>query len=173
MKHTTKEAIAGLMMGAVFGGMIILGTLEPVPVEVAPAQTGYQSEAAVHSRSSQPTIEERTSSGSGVICKITAYCSCDSCCGEWAYNRPDGAVYGASGVELVPGYSVAADTDIYPFGTILHINGKDYRVDDIGTAVKGNVIDIYMSSHQEAVDYAVAYETVDVIFTTKKITISK
>lgn len=166
MKRKTKEAIAGLMMGAVAGGMIILGTLEPVPVEVAPAQTGCKAESATDSRSSQPTIEEWT--GSGVICKITAYCSCDSCCGEWAYNRPDGVVYGASGEELVPGYSVAADTDIYPFGTILHINGKDYRVDDAGTAVKGNVIDIYMSSHQEAADHAAQYDAVDVIFTTKK-----
>lgn len=166
MKHKTKEAIAGLMMGAVVGGMLILGILEPVQVEVAPAQTqGYKAEPATYSRSNQPTIE-RTSSG--VICKITAYCSCDICCGEWAYNRPDGVVYGASGVELVPGYSVAADISLYPFGTILHINGKDYRVDDTGSAVKGNVIDVYVTSHQEAVDYAVAYETVDVIFTTKK-----
>lgn len=166
MKHKTKEAIAGLMMGTVVGGILILGTLESVPVEVAPAQTGYKVEAATYSRSNQPTIEEQTSSG--VICKITAYCSCDICCGEWAYKRPEGIVYGASGVELVPGYSVAADISRYPFGTILHINGKDYRVDDTGSAVEGNVIDVYVSSHQEAVGYAVSYEPVDVIFTTKK-----
>ena len=47
---------------------------------------------------------------------ITAYCSCPICCGSWADNRPNGIVYGAHGVELEQGVSVAAPL---PNGTVI------------------------------------------------------
>ena len=85
----------------------------------------------------------------------TAYCTCPICCGKWSYlNDPDRPV-GARGVELVPDYSIAVDPDIIPLGSTVYINGKEYRADDTGSAIKGNRIDIYKGTHKEAVDYAV------------------
>lgn len=89
------------------------------------------------------------------IFKLTAYCSCKKCCGIWAENRPNGVVYGASGEELVAGYSIAVDPDVIPYGTEVVINGHTYRADDCGGAVKGKCIDVYFESHNEAKEFGV------------------
>lgn len=87
--------------------------------------------------------------------RITAFCPCSVCCGKWANNRPNGIVYGASGEELVPYYSIAVDTDIIPYGKSVFIDGIEYVAHDCGGAVKGNRIDIYMDSHEAAVEFGV------------------
>lgn len=88
--------------------------------------------------------------------KVTAYCSCEKCCGVWAINRPEGKVYGAAGKELVAGYSVAVDRDLYEFGTkFVDKDGNEYEAADVGGAVKGNHLDLYMNDHQEALNWGV------------------
>ena len=54
--------------------------------------------------------------------RITAYCSCEICCGKWAENRPDGIVYGASGEELVAGVSVLPR---YPLELLWKLKGLE------------------------------------------------
>ena len=76
--------------------------------------------------------------------KLTAYCSCEKCCGSWAFDRPDGVVYGASGNELKSGYSIAVDPSVIPYGTEVVINGVTCRADDCGGAIKGNRIDVLL-----------------------------
>lgn len=87
--------------------------------------------------------------------KITAYCSCCKCCGEWANNRPNGVVIGSTGEELTPNYSIAVDPKVIPYGSIVEINGKEYKAQDCGGAIKENRIDIYMNSHKEALEWGV------------------
>lgn len=87
--------------------------------------------------------------------KLTAYCACEVCCGYWATVRPldgDGnpIVYTADGSVARQGVTVAADTDILPFGTVLLIDGIEYTVQDRGSGVKGKHIDVYFDSHEEA-----------------------
>lgn len=88
--------------------------------------------------------------------KITVYCACSICCGKYAANRPVDAngnviVKGAAGRVLVPQYSIAVDPTVIPLGKTVTFNGKTYRADDTGGAVKGNVIDIYSGTdHAEA-----------------------
>ena len=90
-------------------------------------------------------------------CRITAYCPCEICCGEWAENRPTDAegnpiVYGASGNVLTPGVSVACSL---PYGTEIQIDGLPgtYIVEDrtaewIQDKYNGMTVDIYMDSHE-------------------------
>ena len=60
--------------------------------------------------------------------RVTAYCSCEKCCGEWAMNRPNGIVYGAAGVELKAGVSCASPL---PLGTVVEVEGLgEYIVQD-------------------------------------------
>lgn len=92
--------------------------------------------------------------------KVTAYCSCKSCCGSWATNRPNGIVYGASGNVLIPNYSIAVDPDVIPYGTVVYIDGLPYVAHDCGGSIKGNSIDLYMSSHEEALNWGVQYKDV-------------
>lgn len=89
--------------------------------------------------------------------KVTAYCSCEKCCGRWSQNRPNGIVYGASGEVLIPHVSIATDTSVIPYGTTVIINGNEYVSHDCGGAIKDNRIDIYMSSHEEALEWGVQY----------------
>lgn len=92
--------------------------------------------------------------------KITVYCACSKCCGKYAENRPidskgNTIVCGAAGRKLIPYYSIAVDPSVIPLGTKVIIDGKEYRADDTGGKVKGNVIDIYSGTdHEKALEYA-------------------
>lgn len=92
--------------------------------------------------------------------KLTAYCSCELCCGKWAYNRPNGVVYGAIGEELKEGYSIAVDPTVIAYRTEVIINGHIYKAQDCGGAIKGNRIDVYMSDHNKALKFGVQYAEV-------------
>ena len=90
--------------------------------------------------------------------RITAYCSCEKCCGEWAKNRIDGIVKGAAGVELTPGISVACSL---PFGTKLYIEGygevvvQDRIAEWVNEKYDDKVIDVYFNNHSEALEFGV------------------
>lgn len=89
---------------------------------------------------------------------VTAYCSCEKCCGEWANKRPldengNPIVYGASGEQLIADYSIAVDLDLIPYGETIYINDMPYVAHDKGSAIQGKKIDIYMSSHQKALEW--------------------
>lgn len=97
--------------------------------------------------------------------KLTAYCSCETCCNKWALNRPvdengKDIVYGAIGERLKEGYSIAVDPTVIPYGTEVMINGHTYKAQDCGGAIKGNRIDIYFESHQAALNFGVRYAEV-------------
>lgn len=94
--------------------------------------------------------------------KITAYCSCKKCCGAWAENRPNGVVYTASGEKAEAGKTIAVDTSVIPFGTEVKIGDVIYTAQDTGSAVKGNVIDVYYDSHEEALNHGAKYQEVEV-----------
>ena len=61
--------------------------------------------------------------------KITHYCSCQVCCGEWAENRPvdengQEIVYTASGARAEAGRTIAVDPEVIPLGSAVIINGQ-------------------------------------------------
>ena len=97
--------------------------------------------------------------------KLTAYCSCEKCCGIWSINRPideygNEIVYGSIGEVLRAGYSIATDPDVIPYNSKVMINGQIYEVQDCGGAIKQNRIDVYYSSHQDAVNFGIQYAEV-------------
>ncbi|MDD4026355.1 MAG: 3D domain-containing protein, partial [Kiritimatiellae bacterium] len=47
--------------------------------------------------------------------------------------------------------TIAADTAVLPFGTIIYVPGYGYgRVEDRGGAIKGNKLDLWFPSHDAA-----------------------
>ena len=97
--------------------------------------------------------------------KLTAYCSCSKCCGKWASNRPvdengKEIVYGSIGERLTEGYSIAVDPNVIPYRTEVVINGHTYKAQDCGGAIKGNRIDVYFESHDEALEFGIQYAEV-------------
>lgn len=110
-------------------------------------------------------ITESIESEEWVDFVATAYCPCEKCCGVWATKRElddngNPIVYGATGIILKQGVSVAADKT-YPMGTSLEIEGMGtYIVHDRGGAIKGNRLDIYFDNHTDALEFGV--QTVNV-----------
>ena len=92
--------------------------------------------------------------------KVTAYCSCPKCCGIWSKDHPsrqgtDYEQHTTSGTIPVAGRTVAVDPDIIPLGSKILIDGHEYIAEDTGSGVKGNHIDIYFDSHEEALEWGV------------------
>lgn len=101
------------------------------------------------------TSETKTTTAKSGVYKVTAYCSCSKCCGKRTGRT-------ASGTKATAGRTVAASSK-FSFGTKLKINGKTYVVEDRGGAVKGNKIDVYMSSHSAALRWGVRYLPVEIV----------
>ncbi len=95
--------------------------------------------------------------------KATAYCLCKKCCGKSPSNPGYGVT--ASGLKIVPGTGmkvVASDPSVIPLGTKVYIEGlygaSDYGyavVADTGSAIKNLKIDLYMDTHQMALNWGV------------------
>lgn len=107
----------------------------------------------------------------------TGYCPCGKCCGwerNWFFrpvysygpNKGKPKIIGqtASGTQARRG-TIAADTRIYPFGTIMYIEGYGYgKVEDRGGAIKGQSIDLFFGSHQKALEWGRQKKKVKVWF---------
>ena len=79
--------------------------------------------------------------------EITAYCG-GTCCSS-------GTGITASGNVAEEGKTIGVDPDIIPLGSkvkIVFADGTEhvYRADDTGSAINGNIIDLYMESHEDA-----------------------
>ena len=79
--------------------------------------------------------------------EITAYCG-GTCCSS-------GTGITASGNVAEEGKTIGVDPDIIPLGSKVKIIFEDgtehvYRADDTGSAINGNIIDLYMESHEDA-----------------------
>lgn len=89
---------------------------------------------------------------------LTAYCPCVRCCGVWSeqHQSKKGTGYiqkTASGTIPTAGKTIATDTNTIPFGTTVIINGHEYVAEDKGGAIKGNRIDVFFDSHEEALAF--------------------
>lgn len=127
--------------------MLIKG--EPVTVEMAPITIEEDIPEIVE----EPTINVKDL---GEF-KVTAYCPCSKCCGEWA----DGLTY--TETIATEGRTIAVDPDVIPLGSIVEINGNEYIAEDIGGAIKDNRIDLFFASHDDALEWGVQYHNIFLI----------
>ena len=97
-------------------------------------------------KSEMDGIESNLPTFAGVF-STTAYCKCEKCCGVWTDSPTK------SGTIPQEGRTIAVDPDVIPLGTQVIIDGQIYTAEDTGSAVKGNVIDIYFDNHEETEEY--------------------
>ena len=80
---------------------------------------------------------------------VTAYCPCTHCCGP----KAQGITASGRPVSANGGKFVAADRDL-PFGTLLVIpgynNDRPTEVLDRGGAIRGDRLDVFFPTHEEA-----------------------
>lgn len=91
--------------------------------------------------------------------RLTAYCSCEICCGYWATVRPvdeygNQIVYTSTGARAVQGITVAVDPEWIPHGSYVYVQDPftgawlEYRATD--TSPETNHVDIYFEDHAAA-----------------------
>ncbi len=89
----------------------------------------------------------------------TAYCPCVKCCGIWSEDHPsrgeDYVQKTRAGTIPEEGRTIAADWDVLPKGSEVVINGHPYIVEDTGSTVKGNHVDIFFESHEAACEFGI------------------
>lgn len=82
--------------------------------------------------------------------KITAYgADCVGCTGITK-----------SGTLPQEGRTIAVDPTVIPLGSEVYFDGEIYIAEDIGGAIKGNIIDLFYGTEQASIDYGVQYHTV-------------
>lgn len=74
--------------------------------------------------------------------RTTGYCNCPIC------SPGHNLTY--SGTVPKANHTISADINVLPIGSKVLINGTIYTVEDIGSSVTGNKIDIYYDSHSAA-----------------------
>lgn len=91
--------------------------------------------------------------------RVTAYCCCKKCCGK-DKTHPAYKIT-ASGYKIKQGDCLVAAPKSYGFHTRLIIpgynNGQPVEVLDRGGAIKGNRLDVYFDTHEEALIWGVRY----------------
>ena len=117
----------------------------------------------VPSLSKDDSKVEETLEGKTYLVEATAYCPCFSCCGK--HEGDDGYGITASGYNVFSCEKniIAADTDVLSFGTEVKLYrtlpfGDEefigtYTVEDQGGGIKGERIDIFYFSHEEALNF--------------------
>ena len=166
-----RKIIVGLLLILILSGcsreeVLLVTPHNPrsVPIEIIPVRhfTPKVIETTEEVIEEEPTVETPFET---ITFRVTAYCSCELCCGKWAKNRPvdengEPIVYGASGEELIAGVSCASPLD---FGTVIELEGlgvltvhdrfADWVVEKHGTYI----IDVYMTDHKAAKAWGVQY----------------
>lgn len=96
-----------------------------------------------------------------ITMRVTAYCPCEVCCGDWS----DG--YTASGHKIMQGDRFIAADKRYPFGTEIIIpgyNNNEYvKVLDRGRVIVGDRLDVFFNTHDEALRWGVQYIDVKIL----------
>lgn len=139
-------AVLGLSVCA--GALLGAGTAYSITEPVQPANATFRPVVVQTSvEAEEPQEPELVSIGTFTA---YAYCPCETCCGQWSGGPT------ASGVMPEEGRTVAADWDVLPAGTEIYIEGVGWRtVEDTGSGINGNKLDLYMDSHQDAMEWGV------------------
>lgn len=90
-------------------------------------------------------------------CRITYYCPCVQCYGQWA----DGIT--ATGEPFRPWETLAVDPEVIPLGSrvcLLWEDGRELWCRAVDTGVTGNHVDLGVRSHEEALALGVGTATV-------------
>lgn len=144
MKKSTKYLIARLCIMAL---CIVLGfgigwiSKKTEVVEVKMEQPIVRVNQPIEEKEVEPTPIYKE-----MQIVATAYCPCAKCCG-----KTDGIT--ATGVKAKANRTVAADPNILPYGTEILCGMGEFVVEDCGGAIKGNRVDFFFDTHEEALKF--------------------
>lgn len=115
--------------------------------------TGEVSDSKTTSTPSVESTSEGGTKGASLgMFTTTGYCNCNKCSGGHNLTY--------SGTVPKARHTVSADLSVFPIGTKLMIGDVIYTVEDMGSGVNGNWIDIYYDDHDSAVAHGMKTEEV-------------
>ncbi len=157
LKWSTRTTITVLTVSILaVWTVIVCVTIDPASAKVITLSSTAVADAPVFD-SGATTMEEWET----VRMRVTAYCPCEYCCGDWA----DGVT--ANGHVIKQGDRFVAADRRYSFGTKLLIPGYNstlvVKVFDRGGAIKNNRLDVFFNTHQEALNWGVQHLDVKVL----------
>lgn len=112
--------------------------------------------------STESTIPIPAEDGWHITLKAYAYCPCIKCCGK------DNGIT-ATGTKATPNRTIAVDKSVIPYGSRVVIGGNVYIAEDCGGGIKGNTIDVFHASHEEALQWGIKYVDA-VVYPAKEVT---
>jgi 3D (Asp-Asp-Asp) domain-containing protein len=126
-----------------------------------PSLSEIQTKTYASAAEGKPAVESANyTEWQTVRMRVTAYCPCAKCCGEYS----DGIT--ACGHKIQAGDTFAAADKRYPFGTEMIIagynHGEPIKVLDRGGAIRGNRLDVFFHTHKEALQWGVRHLDVKV-----------
>lgn len=165
MKNLERLALVGALAAAVF----VEGSLNAWVKDLAQQRDIYQSRSANWERDAlnwqteakeaeaqvadlKAALEAAQAGPAGLEAAYLGEFNCTAYCSE-QYEHICGTGDGitASGAPVQAGVTVAADPDVLPLGSAVYIEGVGLRyVQDTGSAVKGNALDVAVDTHSEA-----------------------
>lgn len=155
-KKKDEDILGGIMLAVLIffnlGGWLLMMLISDIIEAFQSGQVTYKHSEREQVEGSAAYCEEMEFYGEPIQIVTTAYCSCEKCCG-WS----TGITY--SGTQATAGRTVGANLSQFPLGTVLVIDGHEYIVEDTGAGVGKNHVDIYMTSHEDALEYGKRYVT--------------
>lgn len=154
-----------LLVAVTIGLLCMPVSAETVPEVVTVIKTVEKPVIAVREIEVVKEVPSETIIEDDGIYTITAYCSCEKCCGKW-YQGEGVEVIGSGGVALHEGEHCASPL---PNGTKIIIEGVGLReVQDtpakwISEKYSGKIIDLYFSDHETALKFGKKKANVKII----------
>lgn len=128
---------------------------QPAIIQAAAQDQPESHAAAVSGHASRVSVKPVAAPGHSHIVRmlVTAYCPCRKCCGAYS----DGMTASGRRIDAASMKFVAADTSRLPFGSSLivpgYADGKAVEVLDRGSSIRGDRLDVFFASHDEALQW--------------------
>lgn len=144
MKKSTKYLIARFVIMALC--MVIGFGLGWISKETEVVEVNIERPIVRVNQLTEEKETEPTPTYTAMEIVATAYCPCVKCCG-----KSDGIT--ATGVKAKANRTVAADPNILPYGTEILCSLGEFVVEDCGGSIKGNRVDFFFDTHEEALKF--------------------
>lgn len=126
---------------------------EPAPGPIAQTVSHHCVNEPAEARPEDSVVLPITVTGRAHVI-ATAYDNCPICTGKTEDDPAFGIT--SSGIPATPERTIAVDPEVIPIGTWVYIEGLGvYRAEDTGGAIKGNRIDVFMPTHEDALNFGV------------------
>lgn len=139
-----KKRLSHGLSAAVFSVALMAGAGFTSYAAEAAEASGPAAEVSAFSEETSDPVKTAEGSFLGEF-DITAYCGCQKC--------SKGNLLTYSGTAPQADHTISANLSVFPIGTQLRIGDTVYTVEDTGSGVGRNHLDIYFDSHEDALDY--------------------